>query len=152
MSVTEQVHELRADIERLQAHTAATLRSLVQFSLIEAEGQKVVIGREAATDLRRAADGGNLSVLGLPGAGKSGAIYDLANELVAQQASVVLFAVDQIEAASTGALPLWPVLVLGGVVSTGALIAFLARRRLPHRSVIRSQPQSTRFAHLLSDG
>lgn len=50
-------------------------------------------------------------------------------ELARALVQTVLVAV----AASVGALPLWPVLVLGGVVSSGVLSAFLVRRRLPRQ-------------------
>jgi signal recognition particle GTPase len=93
-----------ADITRLKDHTTATLRGLIDFSRIHVGDQNVVIRRGAAADLRVASVDGHLLVLGVPGAGKSGAIYDLAHELDTKGADVVLFAVDQIEAASTGAL------------------------------------------------
>jgi hypothetical protein len=93
-----------ADIKRLKDHTTTTLHGLIDFSRIQVGGQNVVIRRGAAADLLASAADGHLLVLGVPGAGKSGAIYDLAHELDTQGADVVLFAVDQIEAASTGAL------------------------------------------------
>lgn len=92
------------DVRRLQKHTAATLRDLVEYSRIRVGGADIVIDRAAAPELLAAGSTGHLLVLGMPGAGKSGALHHLAVELDAQKADVVLFAVDQIEAASTGAL------------------------------------------------
>jgi hypothetical protein len=92
------------DIERLTNHTTATLSGLIEYSRIQVGGQNITIRRGVAPELRTAAENGHLLVLGLPGAGKSGAIYDLAHELNASGADVLLFAVDQIEAASSGAL------------------------------------------------
>ncbi|MCU1336692.1 MAG: hypothetical protein JWO19_2273 [Bryobacterales bacterium] len=94
----------QADIKRLQDHTAATLHGLIDFSRIRVKGHEITIRRAAADDLRQAASEGHFLVLGVPGAGKSGALYEFAQDLVQQGADVVLFAVDQIEAASTGAL------------------------------------------------
>jgi signal recognition particle GTPase len=96
----------RDDIERLNAHTATTLQTLLDFSRIHVGSDVVTIQRAAASEARAAAEDGHLLILGTPGAGKSGALYDVANALRAQGADVILFAVDQLEAASTGALRL----------------------------------------------
>lgn len=94
----------RDDIERLKAHTATTLQSLLEFSRIRVGTDIVTIQRASATEARIAAEHGHLLVLGVPGAGKSGALYDAARSLTTQGADVILFAIDQLEAASTGAL------------------------------------------------
>jgi signal recognition particle GTPase len=94
----------REDIERLKAHATTTLTTLLDFSRIHVGTQPITIQRAAATDARNAASQGHLLILGTPGAGKSGALYDVASTLNAQGAEVVLFAVDHLEAASTGAL------------------------------------------------
>ena len=94
----------RDDIERLKEHTTTTLHTLLDFSRIHIGSQVVTIQRAQATDARTAAKDGHLLILGMPGAGKSGALHDLTKTLHAQGADVVLFAVDQLEAASTGAL------------------------------------------------
>jgi hypothetical protein len=51
----------------------------------------------------------------------------------------LVFAVVVICAAAVGALPLWPVLVLGGLAGTAGVVAFCTRDRTPH----------THVAHLL---
>ena len=94
----------RDDIDRLTAHTTTTLASLLDFSRIHLGNHRVTIDRPPAIALRTAAHDGHLLVLGTPGAGKSGALHDLANTLRARGAAVVLFAVDQLEATSIGNL------------------------------------------------
>jgi signal recognition particle GTPase len=94
----------RDDVERLKAHATTTLATLLDFSRIHVGNQVVTIQRAPTTDARTAAKDGHLLILGVPGAGKSGALYELTNALHAQGADVVLFAVDQLEAASAGAL------------------------------------------------
>ena len=97
-------HSYRADIQCLKDQTAATLRGLIDFSRIHVGGQDVIIQRAVAPILQAAASDGHLLVLGLPGAGKSAAMHNLAHDIDAIGADVVLLAVDQIEAASSGAL------------------------------------------------
>ena len=94
----------QADVAGLKRHTAATLGGLTEYSRIQVANTNIVIDRAPAPELQAGASTGHLLVLGMPGAGKSGALHHLANQLIAQQADVVLFAVDQIEAASAGAL------------------------------------------------
>ena len=94
----------RDDIERLKAHTETTIDTLWDFSRIHVGTQTITIQRAAANAARTAAGQGHLLILGTPGAGKSGALYDVARQLSEQGADVVLFGVDQLEAASTGSL------------------------------------------------
>ncbi len=94
----------QGDVAGLKKHTAATIRGLTEYSRIQVANTNIVIDRAAAPELQAGASTGHLLVLGMPGAGKSGALHHLANQLTARQADVVLFAVDQIEAASAGAL------------------------------------------------
>lgn len=91
------------DIGRLKDLTTSTLRGLEEFSRIEVGGKDIIIERLVAKELETGAAGGHMLVLGLPGAGKSGALYELACTLQ-KNSDVVLLAVDQIEAASLGAL------------------------------------------------
>ena len=89
------------DITRLKDLTNATLKTLLEYARIEAARRTITIQRPVAKELEAGAAGGHMLVLGLPGAGKSGALYELAR---ARQDTndVVLLAVDQIEAASLG--------------------------------------------------
>jgi MoxR-like ATPase len=92
------------DIHRLNDHTSSTLQNLLEYARIQASACNISIQRAVAPDLHAAAAGGHLLVLGAPGAGKSGALYELAHVLKTEGADVVAFAVDQIEAASLGTL------------------------------------------------
>jgi hypothetical protein len=94
----------REDIERLKQHTTITLHTLLDFSRIHVGQHIVTIARGATTEVQNAATQDHLLILGVPGAGKSGSLYDVAHTLTTQGQDVVLFAVDQLEAASTGAL------------------------------------------------
>jgi hypothetical protein len=93
----------QGDIGRLKDLTASTLKGLEEFSRIEVGGNGITIQRPVAKEFETGAAGGHLLVLGLPGAGKSGALYELART-VQKNSDVVLLAVDQIDAASLGAL------------------------------------------------
>src|SRR5262249_8675765 len=64
----------------------------------------IAIQRAATQDARTAATDGNLLILGDPGVGKSGSLHELAVKARLGGADVVLFAVDQLDAASLGAL------------------------------------------------
>lgn len=94
----------REDIQRLKVHAATTLHTLIEFSRIYVGNKLVTIQRATAADTRTAAADGHLLIIGVPGAGKSGALYELAHTLQSSGADVLVFAVDQFEAASMGAL------------------------------------------------
>jgi hypothetical protein len=93
----------QSDIARLKGLTTSTLKGLEEFSRIEVGGKDITIQRPVAKEIEIGASGGHMLVLGLPGAGKSGALYELARTLQ-KTSDVVLLAVDQIEAASLGAM------------------------------------------------
>jgi hypothetical protein len=93
----------QSDIDRLKDLTASTLKGLEEYSRIEVGGHRITIQRPVAKEFEAGVTGGHLLVLGLPGAGKSGALYELARALQ-KNSDVVLLAVDQIAAASLGAL------------------------------------------------
>jgi hypothetical protein len=93
----------RRDIERLQAHTAAALRSLKDLSQITLNGALIHIERGAVQELERAADRDSYLVTGHPGAGKSGALHDLA-EILHSKGDVVCLAADKLDIASLPAL------------------------------------------------
>lgn len=93
----------RRDIERLQSHTAAALRSLEDLSRITLEGAPIHIERGAVQELAGAADRDSYLVTGHPGAGKSGALHDLA-ELLRAKGDVVCLAADRLDIASLPAL------------------------------------------------
>jgi hypothetical protein len=92
------------DIDRLKEHTQGTVQALREFSRIPVGSQTVEIARTATAELKSAVDGGHLLILGMPGAGKSGALYGLATALLQEGADLVACTVDQLEATSTGTL------------------------------------------------
>jgi hypothetical protein len=93
----------RRDIERLQVHTAAALRSLKDLSQITLNGAPIHIERGAVQELESAADRDSYLVTGHPGAGKSGALHDLA-EILHSKGDVVCLAADKLDIASLPAL------------------------------------------------
>lgn len=93
----------RRDIDRLQAHTAGTLRSLKDLSQIVLHGTPVHIERAAVRELDKAANHDSYLVTGHPGAGKSGALHDLA-EALRLKGDVVCLQADKLDIASLPAL------------------------------------------------
>ena len=91
------------DIERLQAHTETTLRDLEELSQVVVDGARVHIDRLAVRELALAADQASHLVTGHPGAGKSGALYDVAT-LLRSKGDVVCLAADRLDIASLPAL------------------------------------------------
>ena len=94
----------QADINRLCEQTRTVLTALSDFSRITVAEKTIRITRPVISAAQTAADEGHLLIVGVPGAGKSGAVHDLADALIAAKRDVVLCAVDQLEAASLGAL------------------------------------------------
>jgi hypothetical protein len=93
------VPSYRKDIERLQAHTDSALRNLRDLSQIILDGASVHIDRTAVRQLESVADQNSHLVTGHPGAGKSGALYDLAI-LLKGKGDVVCLAADRLDVAS----------------------------------------------------
>jgi len=77
---------------------------LVDYARINAGTTDVVIHRTVTQDARTAARDGRLLIVGDPGAGKSGALHELAANARVDRADVLLLAVDQLDATSLGAL------------------------------------------------
>lgn len=96
----------RADIARLQQSSVSTLQSLSNQRVSETPiGDRVVkIQRPSSLALRDASDQHSLVVVGEPGAGKSGALHDLAHNLTSEGRDVMFLTVDRIEAGSLGQL------------------------------------------------
>jgi hypothetical protein len=103
-TTTGRTQTVRKDIERLRAHTAAAHQLQAELSTITVSGVTVKIARPCTDALLTAAQASSLLVLGDPGAGKSGALYELVRNLLNHGNDVVLFAVDQLAADSPGQL------------------------------------------------
>lgn len=98
------VPSFNEDIGTLQKYTSDRLAFLQRFSVITLGGQPVKIARPALAALAEFALSGHTAVIGEPGAGKSGCVHDLAHQLLADRADVVLIAADMLDASSPGAL------------------------------------------------
>jgi hypothetical protein len=94
----------RADAAALVDLTLRTTQRLAKYSEIRCAAEQVRIERACLQPLLREAAGGNVLVIGDPGAGKSGVLHAFVVELLAKRADVVLMAADDISAASLGAL------------------------------------------------
>ena len=98
------VRSYREDIERLKAYSQTMVASLAGLARIRVGTDEVKLQRQSTDELRRAANDDSLLVVGEPGAGKSGALHDLAQTLLGQGDDVVFLAVDRLNAQSLGEL------------------------------------------------
>ncbi|MDQ5827310.1 MAG: hypothetical protein M3441_24380, partial [Chloroflexota bacterium] len=98
------VRSYRNDIERLKQYSNEVAADLSEFASIYVGAKEVKIERDATRLLRDAAEQDSLTVIGEPGAGKSGVIYDLYRLLAGEGRDVIVLAVDHIEAGSLGSL------------------------------------------------
>jgi len=89
-----------ADIETLRRHTQKTLSQLAGLSRIQIGGEVLRVERTATTKLIEIADKTSCIVVGQPGAGKSGTVYDTAMRLIDAGRDVLCFAVDRLEFAN----------------------------------------------------
>ena len=94
----------RSDIERLRAHTSGALTLQSRLADIRVGAITVKINRPAAAALATAAGASSVLVVGEPGAGKSGALYDAATSLAAAGHDVVFLGADQFAAESMTAI------------------------------------------------
>jgi hypothetical protein len=88
--------DYRDDIAALKAHTLQVQQTLSTLEVVEAEaGNPVGIARHCRAAVSTAARGGDLLLIGEPGAGKSAAINVLGRDLRTQGFDVVEMAVDR---------------------------------------------------------
>lgn len=99
----ESARSYRADIRRLVAHSSRMLSVLRDLAVIRVGSAEVKLDRRCVHELLRAGKDGSLLVIGDPGAGKSGALHDLAAALGATR-DVVVLVVDRLEAPTIPAL------------------------------------------------
>jgi hypothetical protein len=100
----QSVPSFKQDIEALRKYTADRQAFLRRLSFLELNGKPIKITREVAAALLDFASANHTAVIGEPGAGKSGCLYELADHLVNTQADVVLLAADMVNASSPEAL------------------------------------------------
>ena len=94
----------RPDIDKLRDVSRRTASQLRHFSHIRFGAGEIKIARQSTHALRCAIDDGSLLVVGEPGAGKSGALHDLADMLLNEGHDVVFLAADHLAAGSFGEL------------------------------------------------
>lgn len=92
------------DVEKLKRYTRATLRSLSHNSRIVMNGVTVRVERRVVTALRFVSEDDSVVVVGVPGAGKSGVLYDYAQSSLDEGRDVICLATDQIGAKTLGEL------------------------------------------------
>jgi len=94
----------RQDTAKLKEYSNSVSSLLSDLSSIRVGPNKVKISRASTTALRNASEHGSLVVVSDPGAGKSGALFDLARMLRNDGADVILLVADRIEATSAALL------------------------------------------------
>ncbi len=93
-----------SDIRTLKDHTQATLRYLAHHSSIPISGIKLHAERAVVDELRKAATAAPLVVVGVPGAGKSGVLYQLGQSVMQDGQDVVFLDASQLGASTRGEL------------------------------------------------
>ena len=93
-----------SDILKLQQHTADVLASLDENSAIKLQTRNIKVNRDIVSILVQAKPLPSLVIVGPPGAGKSGVLYDLAHDLTKAGSDVVCIAVDRLELSSSARL------------------------------------------------
>ena len=88
------------DIKKLKELTRKTFLSLQNLSVIKCGQKSIKIKRPVKDILISAADTGSVVVIGEPGSGKSGVLYDFVEDRINQKRDVFFLAVDKIEAGS----------------------------------------------------
>ncbi|MCK4857214.1 MAG: AAA family ATPase, partial [candidate division Zixibacteria bacterium] len=96
------VRSYRVDIERLTCYSQTITTLLADLARIRIGTTDVKIRRRSTEELRRVAEERSVLVIGEPGAGKSGALHDLAQMLADDGRDVVCLAVDRLAARSLG--------------------------------------------------
>jgi hypothetical protein len=90
----------RSDIEKLRSHTAATLAMLSELSRIRIGGVPLQVDRPAVSEVITMADEASCVIVGLPGAGKSGIVYEAGARLLREERDVVCLAIDKLDLSS----------------------------------------------------
>jgi len=94
----------RSDIERLKEYSEKTLKNLAYLAQIRAGSTVIKIHRQCTAALRNSAENNSILVVGEPGAGKSGALYDFVNAIKQEGRDYVFLAIDRSAARSLGEL------------------------------------------------
>lgn len=94
----------RDSIEKLKGYSTRTTALLADLASIRIGTDEIKITRLSTEQLRHLAEEGSSLVVGDPGAGKSAALYDLAQRLRSEGRDLIFLAVDRIEAQTLPAL------------------------------------------------
>jgi len=94
----------QADIQRLRNRTDLSLQLIARHAVLPFSSGDQPIQRECAADLLRIARNDSLLIVGEPGAGKSGVIYDFARTLTTDKQDVLFLVADDLDAGSLGSL------------------------------------------------
>jgi hypothetical protein len=89
-----------ADVAALRKYTRDECERLARHTVLEAD-QRVPVARECLPALKAAIDGGSLLVIGEPGAGKTGVLVTLADQIRQQPTPLVFLSVDRLAGIST---------------------------------------------------
>lgn len=89
-----------ADIAALHKYTRDECERLARHAVLEAD-RRVPVARECLAALKAAIDGGSLLVIGEPGAGKTGVLVTLADQVRQQPTPLVFLSVDRLAGIST---------------------------------------------------
>lgn len=93
------------DIAQLQVYSERTMRSLSRAASIPLSGKEIKVARSVVDELYRLAKAGqSFVVVGEPGAGKSGALYETFERLRRDGCDIVAIATEKVEATSLGSL------------------------------------------------
>ena len=83
------------EIDALRQMARDTMTLASDLARIRIGPDEVKIQRECTAELRQAAEGGSLVVVGDPGSGKSGVLYDFVEGLIAEGRDVVYLTADR---------------------------------------------------------
>lgn len=92
------------DIKKLNQHSMFTLDQLARYSTIRIGKSEIKIKRKAVCALRAVIEKDSIIIVGEPGAGKSGVLFTLIQELNSEKYDVISLAADNIAANSLGNL------------------------------------------------
>lgn len=88
------------DIEKLKSSTKRVFQTLRDLSIIKVGQKEIKIERPVKNALLSASESDSIVVIGEPGSGKSGVLYDFVDVLLKQKRDVIFLAVDKIESNS----------------------------------------------------
>ena len=89
--------QLRSDVEKLRGLTRRTMRSLEHLARLRALPHDLSIKRSVTKVIEERASSTSLLIIGDPGAGKSGVLFELSRRLIDSGHDVVFIAVDRLE-------------------------------------------------------